>query len=89
MPGVGEVVHSTELTARDQEIAEAVAEGHTSAAIAGSLRLSTRTVENHLPRVYRKLGTSKRVELAAALARYGSRTNADQAWYEADSEGFT
>lgn len=89
MPGGGEVGHSTLLSSREQEIAEAVAEGHTSADIAANLRLSTRTVENHLQHVYRKLDTSKRAELATALTRYASRTHEGPSWYEPDTDEFT
>ena len=81
VPGAGEVGPSMLLTPREQEIAEAVAAGHTSAGIAGQLQLSTRTVENHLQRVFRKLGVSKRAELPGALAAQRSRTlTADHGW---------
>jgi DNA-binding CsgD family transcriptional regulator len=57
------------LTAREREIAEAVMRGATSAHVADELSLSRRTVENHLQHVFRKLGISRREELAACLSR--------------------
>ncbi|MGW3651227.1 helix-turn-helix transcriptional regulator [Streptomyces sp. NPDC000878] len=59
----------TELTAREREIAELVAEGLTSQAIATRLYLSPRTVEGHIARVYRKTGVSSRAALASLVAR--------------------
>jgi len=41
--------------------------GRSSRAIGDHLGLSTRTVDTHLARVYRKLGITGRSELAAAL----------------------
>ncbi|WP_439658467.1 LuxR C-terminal-related transcriptional regulator [Lentzea sp. HUAS TT2] len=51
------------LTPREQEIA-VLAVGSSSPDIARRLRLSVRTVDNHLSRVYGKLGVSGRIELA-------------------------
>lgn len=56
------------LTRREREIALLAARGQTSREIAERLYLSTRTVDNHLANVYRKLGVSGRDELPAALA---------------------
>ncbi len=55
------------LTNREREIAILAAAGHPSRVIAERLYVSVRTVDNHLSRVYDKLGVSSRVELAAAL----------------------
>ncbi|MGW9438107.1 LuxR C-terminal-related transcriptional regulator [Streptomyces sp. NPDC055607] len=55
------------LTDREREIAIAAASGTTSKDIAASLTLSVRTVNNHLQRIYTKLGVGNRRELAAAL----------------------
>jgi DNA-binding NarL/FixJ family response regulator len=57
------------LTDREREIAQLAARGLTSRAIAEQLVVSTRTVENHLQRVYTKLGVSGRSELADLLMR--------------------
>ena len=56
-----------ELTQREREVLLAVAEGLSNAEVAERLFLSTRTVENHLQRVYSKLGVAGRGELRAAL----------------------
>ncbi|SCG67057.1 ATP-, maltotriose-and DNA-dependent transcriptional regulator MalT [Micromonospora halophytica] len=55
------------LTDRERQIAGLAAAGVTSRLIAERLFLSTRTVENHLQRVYSKLGITGRAELPAAL----------------------
>jgi DNA-binding NarL/FixJ family response regulator len=55
------------LTNREREVATLAAAGLTSRAIAERLFLSARTVDNHLARIYAKLGVSNRAELPAAL----------------------
>jgi DNA-binding CsgD family transcriptional regulator len=60
---------ATPLTKREREIAVLAAQQMSAAAIAAELHLSRRTVENHLQRIYTKLGIGSRAELAAALDR--------------------
>ena len=55
------------LTPREREVALLAAGGRSSRDIGDRLRLSTRTVDTHLARVYRKLGITGRAELGAAL----------------------
>jgi DNA-binding NarL/FixJ family response regulator len=55
------------LTNREREIALLAAEGLSSKTIAERLFLSVRTVDNHLARIYSKLGVSGRADLAVAL----------------------
>lgn len=55
------------LSSRETEIADLAARGLSSARIAERLVVSTRTVDNHLQRVYQKLGITSRAELPAAL----------------------
>ncbi len=55
------------LTMRERQIARLAAAGVPSKEIADQLYLSARTVDNHLLRVYAKLGISGRAELAAAM----------------------
>jgi DNA-binding CsgD family transcriptional regulator len=55
------------LTAREREIAMLAAARLSSREIAERLFLSVRTVNNHLQRVYTKLGVNSRVALSEAL----------------------
>jgi DNA-binding CsgD family transcriptional regulator len=55
------------LTQRELDIARLAAERARSREIAEQLGLSVRTIDNHLARVYRKLGVSGRDELREAL----------------------
>ncbi len=57
-----------ELTPQELQVARIVADGHTNKQAAASLFLSTKTIEAHLHRTYRKLGISTRSELAPLLA---------------------
>jgi len=56
------------LTKREREVAVLAASGITSKDIADRLFVSVRTVDNHLGRVYDKLGISSRAELAEIMA---------------------
>jgi DNA-binding CsgD family transcriptional regulator len=57
------------LTNREREIAQLAADGLPSRAIAERLFVSVRTVDNHLARVYTKLGVAGRTELPDILRR--------------------
>jgi DNA-binding CsgD family transcriptional regulator len=57
------------LTNREREIAQLAADGLPSRVIAERLFVSVRTVDNHLARVYTKLGVAGRAELADVLRR--------------------
>ena len=64
-----------ELTRREREIAELAALGLSSRQIAERLVVSVRTVDNHLQRVYRKLGIARRAELPGLVSpRPGERS---------------
>jgi len=52
------------LTKREEEIVQVVAEGLTNRDIARQLNLTEHTVRNYLFRIFNKLGTSNRLELA-------------------------
>ncbi|GGR72364.1 LuxR family transcriptional regulator [Micromonospora fulviviridis] len=67
------------LTEREWEIGRLAADGVTSRAIAERLFLSTRTVENHLQRIYSKLGVAGRAELRAALRSMPGHDGTDPA----------
>jgi DNA-binding CsgD family transcriptional regulator len=55
------------LTPREREVAMLAAAHTSSREIAMRLHLSVRTVDNHLGRVYAKLGVSSRAQLATLL----------------------
>jgi ATP/maltotriose-dependent transcriptional regulator MalT len=55
------------LSSREREVATLAAQGLSNRAIAAQLFISPRTVENHLHRVYTKLGVTRRGYLTAAL----------------------
>jgi ATP/maltotriose-dependent transcriptional regulator MalT len=55
------------LSAREIEVAALAAAGLANKEIAAKLTVSVRTVENHLQRVYEKLGVARRADLAQAL----------------------
>ena len=57
------------LTVRELRIAELVAQGRNNREIAAELRLSEKTVKNHLTRIFQKLGFRSRTQLAAYLLR--------------------
>ncbi len=60
------------LTQREREVAELVATGRPTRAIAQALVISERTVETHIASVYRKLGVPNRRALEALLAEVQS-----------------
>jgi len=57
------------LTSRETEVAEAVAAGLSNKQVAESLRISVRTVENHLRSIFAKCDVVSRTALAAKLRR--------------------
>jgi DNA-binding CsgD family transcriptional regulator len=67
-PGLAMPDEPIALTKREREVAVLAASGITSKDIADRLFVSVRTVDNHLGRVYDKLGISSRAELAELLA---------------------
>jgi two-component system, NarL family, nitrate/nitrite response regulator NarL len=52
------------LTAREQEIARKVAQGHSNSDIAADLAITERTVKAHLTAIYEKTGAGNRLSLA-------------------------
>ncbi|HAP75340.1 MAG TPA: hypothetical protein DCR14_04590 [Acidimicrobiaceae bacterium] len=55
------------LTRREREIAHLVSLGRSSKEVAEACFVSVRTVDNHLARIYDKLGVRSRGELAEAI----------------------
>ena len=64
-----------QLTPQELQIALLVTQGRTNAEVGQAVFLSTRTVEFHLSRAYRKLGVASRTELTRRLASAGSVPN--------------
>lgn len=58
-----------DLTPREQEVADLVAEGYTNGRIAAELFLSEATVKSHVKHILRKVGASHRAEAVAKLLR--------------------
>jgi len=70
----------TELSPREREVAEEVAEGKTNREVAATLFLSEKTIESHLARIYSKLDLHSRAALTAIVARQGiAVTSGDRA----------
>jgi DNA-binding CsgD family transcriptional regulator len=63
---------SAQLSAREAEVLQLVAEGCTNAEVAARLVLSVRTVERHLLNAYAKLGVRGRTEAVARWRNHGS-----------------
>ena len=61
-----------QLTPQELQIALLVSQGRTNAEVGHAVFLSTRTVEFHLSRAFRKLGVASRTELTCRLASAGS-----------------
>ncbi|MFC9596101.1 LuxR C-terminal-related transcriptional regulator [Streptomyces sp. NPDC056944] len=66
-PALAGAAAAVPLSARERDIALMAARGRTSREIAEAYVLSVRTVENHLGRIYRKLGVTGRADLADVL----------------------
>ncbi len=65
------------LTKTETEVVRLVVEGLTSPQIGARMFISPRTVQTHLAHIFRKVGCSTRVELAAEAARRQSGTAGD------------
>ena len=63
-PPAGESSEVAELTRREREILQLVAEGHSNATLAKMLWVTEQTVKFHLSNVYRKLDVANRTEAA-------------------------
>jgi len=66
------------LTKREEELVQLVAEGLTNRDIARQLNLTEHTVRNYLFRIFNKLGTSNRLELALyVIKQRGAHAGSD------------
>ncbi len=59
------------FSAREMEILRLVGEGQTNKAIARTLEISSRTVQNHLANMFKKAGCASRTELITLASRLG------------------
>ncbi len=59
------------LTGRELEVLQLAAAGHSNRRIGVALKVSPRTVEVHMHRVFQKLGVSSRTEAVVVAARRG------------------
>jgi DNA-binding CsgD family transcriptional regulator len=64
---------ASHLSARELEVAEAVAVGLSNKQVASGLGISVRTVENHLRSIFAKLGVTTRTRLAAKVRETDGR----------------
>jgi non-specific serine/threonine protein kinase len=64
-PGTDAMTSAVQLTSREEEVADLVAQGLSNAAVARRLYLSPATVATHVSHILEKLGFSSRVEVAA------------------------
>jgi DNA-binding NarL/FixJ family response regulator len=60
-----------EVTAREQEVLDLVAAGHTNRSIADQLGISTRTAQKHVENLFKKFGVHDRTELVSQAFRRG------------------
>ena len=67
----GDVATAHGLTTREREVLLLLADGHSNRAIAESLSLSERTVENHVLHILTKLGVESRTAAATWAVRSG------------------
>jgi non-specific serine/threonine protein kinase len=67
---------ATELTRREREIADLVADGMSNKEIASALVISFRTAEGHVEHILTKLGFTSRAQIAAWVTGQRARTSA-------------
>lgn len=67
-------IGTKDLSGREREVARLVASGRTNPEIAEALFLSTKTVEGHMRRIFRKLDVTSRAQVAAVVSREESQT---------------
>lgn len=67
----GKATESTSLSQRELEILELVATGLTNLDIAEKLKISKRTVDNHISNILTKTKTDNRVELVRWALQWG------------------
>lgn len=68
---------ATDLTPREQEVADLVAQGLTNKAIAEQLVISLRTVQGHVEHILAKLGFNSRTQIAAWVVEQSADAEGD------------
>ena len=63
------------LTAQERAVLSLLVQGKRNSSIAEDLSLSTRTVDNHLYRIFAKLGVSSRIEAVLYVLETGLLSN--------------
>ena len=66
---------NTNFTAQERAVLSLLVKGKRNSSIAEDLCLSTRTVDNHLYRIFAKLGVSSRVEAVLYVLETGLLSN--------------
>jgi DNA-binding NarL/FixJ family response regulator len=66
-----------ELTAREREVLELIAQGHSNAAIADRLVLSQKTVRNHVSNIFTKLQVADRAQAIVRARKAGLGRNSE------------
>jgi two-component system nitrate/nitrite response regulator NarL len=69
--GQGAAFNTTELTEREIEVLQLVAEGGSAAEVASHLYISRKTVSSHMQRIFTKLGVHSRAQAVAVAYEAG------------------
>jgi two-component system, NarL family, nitrate/nitrite response regulator NarL len=77
--GKSEARGSAQVTPREREVINLIAEGLNSEEIAGRLRIATYTVRSHVRNVMEKLMLHTRLQIAAYVHETGSRNEKAEA----------
>ena len=64
--------HKSGLTTRQEQVAQLTLAGGSTATVSCTLGISVSTTENHLRSIYRKLGISRRTQLAAKFINFSA-----------------
>ena len=69
------MILASNLTAQERAVLSLLVKGKRNSRIAEDLSLSTRTVDNHLYRIFAKLGVSSRIEAVLYVLETGLLSN--------------
>jgi len=69
------MILASNLTAQEKAVLTLLVQGKSNSSIAENLCLSKRTVDNHLYRIFAKLGVSSRVEAVLYVLETGLLSN--------------